>query len=393
MLEESMQQVTEIPPLAYKQYPVDVSFTIYPHQKRYELCVKAVGRSRRVPIGMTERDLAELNDALQMKIATIAKSYTDGKDHTEAERSDQLSRLAELGHDAFIRVFGADAAMPMIQELLAFGRPLSIEVVSEDFFLPWELIYPASLDERLHYKHFWGMNHTISRAITDEVHPGTFVTPVISAHPKPRLGLLTCTRLSAVTRQEIPFFEKLESDGKISLFRLRALNDSQRREDVRGELQEFKSFLANDLHITHFACHAFYPKASPRESWLELSNNFCITIREMDGLGIQVHDHPLIIMNACDTGNTNPSYSANFVGAFLRYGARGVLATECSVPDSFAADFAEYLYDRLLDRNDRKDLGASVLAARRYFLTKGNPSGLAYSMYAPPTISIDTGGS
>ena len=91
-------------------------------------------------------------------------------------------------------------------------------------------------------------------------------------------------------------------------------------------------------------------------------------------------------MNACETGNLNPLYTSYFAKAFLKCGARGVVATECAVPDAFAADFAEQLYTHLLAG---EPLGESLLAARRYFLENyHNPSGLLYSMYAPPTIRL-----
>jgi len=91
-------------------------------------------------------------------------------------------------------------------------------------------------------------------------------------------------------------------------------------------------------------------------------------------------------MNACETGNLNPLYTSYFSADFLKRGARGVVATECAVPDVFAADFAQQLYTHLLAG---EQLGESLLATRRYFLEKyHNPSGLLYSMYAPPSIRL-----
>ena len=91
-------------------------------------------------------------------------------------------------------------------------------------------------------------------------------------------------------------------------------------------------------------------------------------------------------MNACETGNLNPLYTSRFVAAFMRAGALGVVATECALPDIFAARFAKKLYLYLLKG---KPLGASLLATRQYFLKKyHNPSGLLYSMYAAPSIKI-----
>jgi CHAT domain-containing protein len=112
---------------------------------------------------------------------------------------------------------------------------------------------------------------------------------------------------------------------------------------------------------------------------------------DMEVYGIVVNGHPLVVLNACETGNLNPLYTANFAAAFLKYGALGVVATECAVPDAFAADFAQQLYTHLLAG---EPLGESLLATRRYFLEEyHNPTGLLYSMYAPPSIRLAyTGG-
>jgi hypothetical protein len=91
-------------------------------------------------------------------------------------------------------------------------------------------------------------------------------------------------------------------------------------------------------------------------------------------------------MNACETGNLNPLYTSYFAKFFLDREARGVVATECTVPDSFAADFTEQLYNHLLVG---KTLGESLLATRKHFLDEyHNPSGLLYSMYAPPSTRL-----
>lgn len=79
-------------------------------------------------------------------------------------------------------------------------------------------------------------------------------------------------------------------------------------------------------------------------------------------------------------------YTSHFAGSFPGLGARGVVATECKVPDDFAAEFVEKLYEHLLNG---EPLGESLLASRRFFLTeRGNPSGLLYSMYASPPFRL-----
>lgn len=107
---------------------------------------------------------------------------------------------------------------------------------------------------------------------------------------------------------------------------------------------------------------------------------------DMDTYDMKIDGNPLNIMNVCETGNLNPLYTSNFAAVFLKYGARGVLATECAEPDDFAADFAEQLYVLLLSGNSLEE---SVLETREYFLKNyDNPSGVVYSMYAQPSIRL-----
>lgn len=381
MIAEAMQASTEIPPIAFQDYPVDIHLRIYREGARYGADIFAVGRSQRVPIEMSPEDLVALNKQLQEAVGEVAAENLEDWTPTPGELEEQIRPLAEVGHYAFKQVFGHHDALAAIQELLALSQRVSIQVASEDFFLPWELLYPVSPDKPLSCEHFWGMNYIISRVIVQGARPGAFVSPVIPVAQRPRLGLLTYCGLSGVVKKEIPFFENLDGDGKIALFKLRALDPGKKREEFKA----FKSFWGETLNLAHFAYHAFY-EDPPNLSHILLSDEFPISLQDMEVYGITINGHPLIIMNACETGNLNPLYTSYFAAAFLKYGARGVVATECAVPDAFAADFAQQLYAHLLAG---EPLGESLLATRRYFLEKYyNPSGLLYSMYAPPSIRL-----
>jgi CHAT domain-containing protein len=146
-----------------------------------------------------------------------------------------------------------------------------------------------------------------------------------------------------------------------TLLQLRALDPNKKR----AEFTEFQRFWGNTLDVVHFACHAFYEDKSPDMSYLLLSDEFDISIMDLVTYGVTINDNPLIIMTACETGHLNPLYTSYFAEAFLEHGVRGVVATECTVPDAFAADFAEQLYTHLL-AGER--LGTSLLITRRYFL-------------------------
>lgn len=386
-LTKSTTLTTKIPPLAFQNYPVNIYLRIYPKPKNmgYELEILAEGIAQRSYINMLPHDLESLNKLLQKDLYSITRTNLAEQQPTAEELKNQIYALAKVGNYAFKKVFGHSDAVTCqaIQDAFALSQQASIQIVSDQFFLPWELIYPVTLDKPLSYDNFWGMKHIISRVIPQDNRPGAFVSPNIECNKNiTKLGLLTYRGLTGVVEKEIYFFKKLQNEGKISLFEMRPLDLNQKIE----ELKEFKDFWNHCFHLAHFACHAFYLADSPDESYILLSDDFPITLMDMEVSEITIKAHPLIIMNACETGNLNPLYTSNFAAKFLEYGARGVVATECAVPDDFAADFSEQLYGHLLTG---KSLGESLLTTRRYFLEKyNNPSGLLYSMYAPPSIRL-----
>jgi len=75
-----------------------------------------------------------------------------------------------------------------------------------------------------------------------------------------------------------------------------------------------------------------------------------------------------------------------FPRAVLDFGAAGVIATACVIPDLFAGAFAKEFYRRLLARRiapATANIASVLMETRRHFLTEfENPLGLAYGLYA-----------
>lgn len=377
-------QATLIPPLAYQNYPVDITLRIFRSGAYYSADIFAVGRSLRVPIALTPHDLAALNQRLQETMQKVAQGFAKAKPPANADAL--LAELAEVGNYAYKKVFSHTDARAAMEDLLGMGQQATIQIAAEDFFLPWEIFYPVSLEEPVSGEHFWGMNYVISRTIAQEARPGAFVSPEIKVEGKPTLGLCTYEKLSAVAEREIPFFERLQTEGKIRLSRLRSLDANNKRE----ELKAFKAFWQQPFNLGHFACHADSDSEAHENSRFRISEEFAITLMDLTTYDFVLAGHPLIIMNACETGTTNPLYTSHFAAEFLKYGALGVVATECRVPDSFAADFIEHLYTHLLTGHS---LGIGMLNTRQHFRSINapkdqNPSGLLYAMYAPPSVRI-----
>lgn len=372
-----MKGKIKLPPTKYQDHEVDINLRIYQNGSKYGLDIQAMGQMHRGIIDMTQDDLLELNKQLQQAMNLMARN-----NQKELPTQQELSNFAEVGHYAFNQIFCHSSVKYAIESLIGLNKKASIEIASESFFLPWEFIYSESLDKPFSYNNFWGMNHLISRIIIQDYRLGGFISPEINIRICPKLGMLTYRKLDGVVEGELKFFQHLNSKGKIKLFLLRSLDPCRKSE----EFKEFKSFWSNTLDIAHFACHSDYDSEFPNQSYILLSDDFPITIRELKTHEIVIEGNPLIIINACRGGQVNPLYTSSFAATFLKHGARGVVATECAIPDMFAASFAEQLYKHFLTG---MPLGECLFIARKYFLEKHkNPSGLLYSMYASPSIRL-----
>ena len=377
-----IERMAPMPPWAY-QYPMTITLHISSSGRRYTMDILGEDLFLNVTINQSANDLARLTERLQKEIRKIALVASKRiEPFTDDEVQKLLRPLAKQGRIAFKRVFGQGYEADVIKKLLLSKRPINIQVVSEDFYLPWECLYTHSLSEPLAIEHFWGMKLAIFRKIYQRQGAGAYVPPAIQVAGTPTVGLLTYLRLNGVREKELPFFEALAQKRKITLFRLQPLEPEKWDEDFKL----FQHFWQRPMHVAHFACHASHAADDPTLSSIRLSNEFCISLEDMEGFEITINGNPLIVLNACETGQINPLYTSHFAGAFLQYGARGVVATECAVPDTFAADFIQQLYTHLLAG---VPLGESLLQTRQHFWQQErNPSGLLYAMYAPPSIRL-----
>jgi hypothetical protein len=354
----------------FQSYPVDIALRIEKCEGTYTLFINMSGYQERFPIKIKQDNLVQLSNKLHKALSQLV-----GNNGDISLTNEDLHYLALEGYDAFLQVFGDIdiEILAAIQDIIA-DKNKCFEIISDEFILPWEVIYPNNPhdEEVISLENFWGLKHIIYRVICNK--PPS--PPKINSCP--RLGLLAYEGLPAVQSLEVPQFYDHE---KRKLIYLRHLGFTS-----TNFIAEFRDFWKNDFDLTHFACHAQYNN-DYEQSYIRIHENFDITIQDIRTFGIKIKDRPLMFINACGVGVINPLSLSNFVNIFLKHGARGAIATECTLPDGFAADFSKKFYEYFLEQ--KRPLGESLLATRQYFLRKcNNPSGLLYSMYAPPNIQL-----
>jgi hypothetical protein len=375
----------------YRQHEMEVNLRIYTRGQRWDMDIKARGEARkRIPVEITTDYLKQLNGRLRNAMGKVMHHAALGGDVAAEELNKaDLSELAQAGHSVFMEIFGQREAWKTMQRHLAAAQQISIEVDSEDFFIPWELLYSESPSEPLSYENFWGMRYIIHHLIIQEDRPGDVEDKTIHYASRPKLGLFAFDdeSLPGIKKKEIPFFDKLKKEGKITLQKLPPLDPRVNKKEA--ELVRFKQFLNNSLHVIHFACHALYDENDQVNSFIQLSDGIRISLNDLaQKPKASMRDFPLVVLNACKTGQVNPMDVRYFAGDFIKYGALGVVATQAAVPDGLAADFTRHLYRHLLKG---RYLGESVLRARQELLRQRNPVGLWYALYATPIIKLQLG--
>lgn len=138
----------------------------------------------------------------------------------------------------------------------------------------------------------------------------------------------------------------------------------------------------------HFTGHGLHCTSDPNRGVMILERHQTFTPENLAGevrrLG---RSRPLVFLNACQTGR--PGMSLTGIGGwateFLASGAGAFVGTYWSVYDTPAFDFATTFYAHLLAG---EAIGQAVQNARAKIKISGDPTWLAYTVYADPTASV-----
>lgn len=384
-LVDSVESSLTLPELLQVPEPRDlqVNIAFSPGQGRtFRARAKAAASMaawRYLEVDCREADVSEINSGLRAALQDLRRvlgrrDALTNDDALEPEYRRSLEQLARRGNDALLRVLPKAEDQAYVRNALARPASSNIEISSDSFFVPWELFYDGHPSRDVDMARFWGFRYCLTRVLSAHAQTDS---PVMPVENRPRLSVFAHIGLQSVADRELPFFRRLRDDGSIVLHDWVAEHNAA---PVDLERQAFFEFLRNTADVCHFACHAVSETYS-RASYLALSGDLRITLEDMNVEQCHLDGSPFVVLNACGTGIRDPSKTSDFVRTLMRCGARGVLATECDVPDSFASVFVQDLYARVL-RGEA--FASSLLDTRRLFLRDyNNPLGLLYSAYLP----------
>lgn len=344
---------------------------------------------QRFPLNFAEGDVQRFNRQFISILEELRLEVQKRGVDLTGYKHDYLIRLRDIGKAAYNHVLLEDARRYFKKkEDEEQQRGLSLTFVTPPTFcFFWEMLYagkPFGVQPEL----FWGFRYPIGHTYwaiepRDRIRLQKGIFSAI--HHK---LLYSLQEVEQLTQQLQRVCQSLGSELSVKL-----LDQSISSESlcIDSLLQLF-----NDQNfcygMIHFACHCWNPvdTAADRSSLSFTAHNEDLEIElekllawEEDGF----QNCPFVFLNACESATPGKLLETlRFPTAMLKFGAGGVIATACTVPDNFASAFASKFYEFLLtklEKNLSVNIGEVLLETRLYFLHHfNNPLGLAYGLYA-----------
>lgn len=288
--------------------------------------------------------------------------------------------------DRHIKNFGENLWRDLIPEKLKdiyqddrlawHGQTLLI--VSDEPYFPWELVWPYGGDWEDTGP--WCETILLTRWLRRDYKGNGNDAPPRGLH----IQSLVCIALGSGLRyaqEEMDFIAQIASAKNLKL--ITPLPPSW--------ANVLKVLEGGEYEWLHAATHGdFYPEDPEADSAIWLQDGHALTPQDLIGTKIEHYikkHHPAFVFNACHAGRQ--AWALTRIGGWanrlISIGAGLFLAPLWTVSDDLASQFAKVFYKHLLDG---KTVAESVREARKSIKQEGDPTWLAYSVYAHPNAKI-----
>jgi CHAT domain len=334
-------------------------------------------------------DISDYNSRFIKILEDIRISLTPELSLSEADYVGFMKKLRDLGAETYALL--SDETHAYIEKLdaeegergltLDFSFPTGMELL-------WQMVYIGGpLDDPVDPRKFWGFRYPIGHLVEDgdfrdkiKLNNGVFA----SMHDE-------LTHSEAELKNLEQMLVKIK-EAKGSDVIVRRIDEAMTCEPVCSD-ELFKVFNGVDFKygVVHFACHCVnqlgasqaFLQLTAKKTILELSVGRFNALARQSGFRFR----PLVFLNACESQAPLHFLQAlNFPSALVNFGAGGVIATACTLPDEFASAFAGEFYQRLIEKTRNglvASIGETLMETSGHFLeTKKNPLGLAYGLYS-----------
>ena len=221
-------------------------------------------------------------------------------------------------------------------------------------------------------RHFWGFRHIVELPVTRRASPAatTGSGPIVA-------GFGQHHDLKLVDKHLDDVASMIEARGAPTRWRYGNRLDVQRA--LKQEL---------DVDLVYLYCHAGFDK---RDRVLRVKDAGDLVeglLGSADLEGAKFRTQPLIFINGCRTAGFSPEALSPFITTLVTdRNASGLIGTEIDVWERLAAEVGREFIRRLCSE-DGMTAGRALREVRLSLLAKGNPLGLAYTLYALADVRL-----
>jgi len=296
------------------------------------------------------------------------KDIENMKIDTAPDRAAVEQRLGAKGTNLFESLFPTDLRV-LFWSLR--NRIRTVQVQSEEPWIPWELCKLSGKENgRIVEGKFFCEAFSITRWLLE-----------IPQQPKLKL-----TNMALVVPRDsgLPWASR-EREYVLSLG-----NGGRRVEPIQAEYLSVRKTLAAGTHDGwHFTGHGGFRDPDPNRSKILLEEQGELIPEDLSGVLRNLGSaKPLVFLNACQVGRSAMSLTdiGGWAAQFLRAGAAAFVGAYWSVYDQPAYNFCKAFYRHLLSG---VPIGKAVQKARQDIKPLGDPTWLAYTIYADPLATVE----
>ncbi|MEZ4709556.1 MAG: CHAT domain-containing protein [Caldilineaceae bacterium] len=299
---------------------------------------------------------------------------------SETDTAVEEKELVRIGENLFEKLFPEALRNEYwrLKELREQGVIRSLLIISDEPWIPWEIVKPYQYDEKT------------DSDLTDDFLAVAFELcrwlagrgPLADLHVDAASVVIPELDLAYV-QQEKQYFEGLKGRG------LRVADPLQSRDDVLDAVHE------GEFQVLHLAAHGNFNPDKVDQSPLVLQDRQELWPSDLSGSQVRAlrRQRPIVFLNACHSGQIE--FSLTGLGGWAEQmvstiGVGAFIGSLWEVNDLLAAEFATFFYDQLIAG---EPLSAAFRAARSHIRQRqpSNPTWLAYTLYGDPNGRTEWG--
>lgn len=332
-----------------------------------------------------EMGTVQLADDPRQFLASIFRRLSEFAAQATAHGDDTFlqdvqDEIVTIGEDLFEQLFpeALQTEYWQLQKRREEGRINSLLIVSDEPWIPWELIKPFFYNAEtgdVYRDDFLASAFRMSRWLADRG---------LGAHLQIRAAELVAPALDLpYVQRECDYFESLTEQG-LELG------------EILRTRRDFLDTTRNGVfQLMHVAAHGKFKPENADASPIILHNHEMVLPGDLAGaraLALR-QQRPLVFLNTCHSGQID--FTLTGLGGWAErmvndIGVNAFVGTLWEVHDELAAEFAQMFYNTL---RDDQTLGEAFHAARTHIRTlqPANPTWLAYTLYGDPNSKVQWG--